>query len=69
MYLKLVCVLNIIAVIIFIICTVLRSNNLPHIIFGIVTIIGELLAVVFVLKGKIDAVIVANIKNRIKCKT
>ena len=53
MYLKLVCVLNIIAVIIFIICTVLRSNNLPHIIFGIVTIVGELLAVVFVLKGKV----------------
>lgn len=53
MYLKLVCAINIIAVIIFMVCGVLRSNNLPYTILGLVAIIGELLAMIFVLTGKI----------------
>lgn len=53
MGLKLICILNIIAVIIFMVCGVLRSNNLPYTIFGVVAIIGELLAMIFVLTERI----------------
>lgn len=53
MDLKLVCVLNIIAVITFSICNILRNDGLLDTIIGAVVIIGEILTTIFILTGKI----------------
>ena len=53
MDLKLVCVLNIIAVITLSICNILRNDGLLDTIIGAVVIIGEILTTIFILTGKI----------------
>ena len=54
MYLKLICILNIITVIAFFVCNILRSDGLANTIFGATVIISEILTIIFILTGKIN---------------
>lgn len=53
MYLKAVCALNILAVIFYSICEILRSNNLAHTAFLTSIILLEVFSFTWVLSGKI----------------